>query len=432
MKIFQGKHLLLGIVLVLSSIASLRVDAQAVEKRFENASIRIYSKSFSVFDVGYYIQKLRDIFFSEEFKEKYPKAVLVENFVNKMGYTSIKSYTVESRTANGKIWAKEVLELGDEFPDSLLFRMSELPDKPFKISSVFSEDDYLFLLAINNFNELGKLCLGTAQEVVSQAGPLPPEAQQIGSMLQFFQFRPELKGAFGDELDIILFDMETLKRGVPPSSPKDVFFAVMVPVLDYSRALEFVKSAGGMLGFSADKPSFASAEWKFWELLGSGVSVGLSGEWIVLTASPKRFAELVRQNATKFHEEFPRGNIFLRINTNRLFWEFGQPFMEYLRAKQPNLALKEINYFFDIQRDTDFGKIDVACSFAPGKFTTTYELDDEVINGLLAVVSAGLEFAVLEKMEREQEFEKWMKKESPPSEEEEKEREKEFEPRVPF
>ncbi len=410
-----------------SLILAVAFTASAKDEHFKDTAVKIYSKGYTHIDVAYYVEKLKNIFFTEEFKEKHPFAQMVEAFIDRAGYFAITDYTVESYLKGGKVYAQETVNLSDDYPDSLISRVAKLPDRHFKIGSLFTEDDYVLLLAVNNFQEFGKIVLGTAIESAKSAGQLPKEAEQMMGFLQFFALREDLKGALGTELDLILFDFPELKN--PPSSPADVFFCVLATVADYPRAQELLKTAGGMLGFSYDKPAFESAEWKFFEIMNSKVYIGISGEWIALTTTPKKLVDAVIANRTKFHEDIPCGNFFMRVNVNRLVHEVGAPAIEFLRAEVPELAVKEIAYFFDVGPDTDFGTLEILCEYRGNRVISTTVMDDEVLNAMFYFLSIGLETAAIKGMEGMMMRKKRMPRdvEKPAVEKEER-----FDSRVPF
>lgn len=389
---------------------------------FKGSAVKIYSKGYAHIDIGYYVQKLKDIFFTEEFKKKYPQAELVQKFIDTVGYFAIEDYTVESTMANGKIFSRETIYLNESYPDSVISKLAKLEDKHFKIGSLFTEDDYLFLLALNNFQDFGRIVFGSVIETLKEGGQLPPEVGQVMGFLEFFKVREELLASLGTELDLILFDVPDLQTRI--RSPADVFFGVLVPVKDFARAEELVKALGGMLGFSVSSPTFESAEWRFFELFKSGIYLGLSGEWLVITGSPKEFVSLVIRNRSKFHEDLPCGNIFIRINSDRLFKELGKPLIEMLRHKNPKLATKEIAYFFDVASDTDFGKIDVKCSYKCDRIITETVMDDDVLNAVFYLLANGLEYAAIEALQKKEREKK--------VEEEREEEEEKFDSRVPF
>ncbi len=423
------RHLLWLSVITLSLGIVLSNPSKAEDKsedaHFAGSSVKLYSKGYSHIDVGYYIQKLKDIFFTEEFKKKYPVAGMIEKFYRDLGYFAIKDYIYESRMSNVKIYSKETLLLSKDYPDSILYILVQLPDRNFKIGSLFAESDYVFLLAINNYQEVGKILFSKAIDAFKSMGEAPPELNQMMGFLQFFQVREELKDALGKELDILLFDTPNITP--PPTSPQDVFFAVITSVENYQKAEELLKTASGVLGFSMNNPSFESSEWRFYEILQSNVFLGLTGEWLVLTSKPKEFVKLVIENRSKFHQDLPCSNVFMRINANRLFRELGEPAIEMLRQKMPSLATREIAYFFDITPNTELGKIEITCTHGPDSFVTVTEMDDEVVNGALYLITNALEFAVMKGME--------MKKEHMHMEMEEEEgnyEEEAFDSRVPF
>lgn len=421
---------LLGVMLV---GAMLALPQSASADHFAGSALKIYSKGYTHIDLGYYFEKAKDIFFGDEFIRKHPKAAMVREFINTMGYFAISDYEVESRIAQGRIWTRETIYLNDEHPDSLIYRIVQLPDRRFKIGSLLTDDDYVALIAVNNFKEKGKLIF---EHILKTMSELPRgdegarKMKQMMGMLQMIQLKPEIIEALGNEIDIVLFEVPDITK--PVNGPQDVNAAILVPVADYEQTKKLIGMVGGFAGFDLRKPSFCSTEWRFYDVAGSGVGLGLSHEWLVLATNYKWFARYARMSQTQMHEDLPSGNCFIRINAQKLYDQLGRPALTAARSEYPRLADEAIAYFFDITPDTDFGEIKCLIQFHGDRAVSTFEMDDEVVSGLLFFLCAGLETAAGQELQRQREWkEKWERRRKQ-KKEPKLPSGKEFKPSVPF
>jgi len=398
--------------------AMLFVPQSAAAGHFDGSAVKVYSKEYTHIDLGYYFDKARDIFFNEEFLRKHPKARMVKQLVEAAGYFAISEYVLESRMAEGRLCVKETVLLNDEYPDSFIYKMGQLGDRPFRIGSLLNDDDYVVLFAINNFKQKAELI---AEYLLNVTSALPEEGgdikqmQQALGMLKMFQVKPEVMAALGDEMDFVLFEVPDITK--PVCGPQDVKAAVLVPVADYVQAKGIVGMIGGFAGFDAGKPSFCTAEWKFWEVAG-GVGLGLSHDWLVMATDYKEFARFARMSGAEMHEDLSWGNAYMRINVQKLYDQLGRPALTMMRKEYPRLAEDAMAYFFDITPETDFGEIEWRLQQRDNRMLSTFEMDDEVINGILFFICAACETGMGSQLAREREWrEKWEKQ---------KEREKEF------
>ncbi len=420
---------LIAALLLFGSLISLPKQAFAEHSHFKDSSVKLYLKTFYHVDVGYYVQKLKDIFFSEKFKKEHPQVELLEKFINKTGYFAITDYEFEKKIVRGKIYMRETIRLSDEYPESTLYQIAQLRDRKFRIGSLFTDQDYLVLVAINNYDDLAKILLEEVSETLRDEKNVPPQFMQILNLLRMFELKEEFAGALGKELDLVLFELPPFKEMASGNMDK-IFAAILIPVNDFTSSEALLRNYGGILGFSLDKPSFSSVDWRFWEILNTNFYAGLSGEWFVLTNKPSEFTKLVLENRKKFHKDLPDGNSFIRINADRLFREVIKPIAMQLKRENPKLAEKEIAYFFDIDESTQFGNIDIHTSYRGNRMTTTTTLNDDVVNALFYIISIALESSVLEQMQSDHKArrERMMKRMKKMHER----KAKKFDSRVPF
>jgi len=389
--------------------AMLGLPQPAAANHFDNSAVKIYSKEYTHIDLGYYFDKAKDIFFSDDFMRKHPNAGMVKEIIDAAGYFAISEYVMESRMAEGRIWVKETMILSDDYPDSFVYKIGQLPDRPFKIGSLLNDDDYVVLFAINNFKQKAQFMAEYMLEVTSA---LPEgdgdikQMRQAMEMLKMFQLRPEVLAALGDEIDFVLFEVPDITK--PINGPQDVNAAALVPVANYEQAKKLIGMLGGFAGFNLNKPVFQTTEWKFWDVAGSGVGLGLSHDWLVIATNYKEFAHFARMSRTEMHEDLPWGNGYMRINVQKLYDQLGRPALTMMRKQYPALADDAMAYFFDITPETDFGEIKWMLQQCDNRMVSTFEMDDEVINGVLFFLCAGLETATGQQIEQQRKWkEEW-------------------------
>ena len=370
-------------------------------------AVKFYSKSYAKVDVGYYIDKVQNIFFTEEFKQKHPMARMFEAVFNAVGYTAIEGYECQGKMADGIIWEKETIYLNQDYPDSYLYRLAQLPPRDFKFDNFLAKDDYVALMSINNFKEYGVIYVDMLKQVMGAASQMEggdgdQEMMALMGMMGMMKLDPEFLSSLGSELDFVLFDvpdLQELERG--PEGPDFMNAAIMVPVVDYPGAKKLMGMFAPMMGCDLSKPTFNTPDWNFYSIGGSSAAVGLNAEWMVLVTDYKRFAKFAREVPTKFHEKVPCGNFYMRLNVDRLYKELGKPVATMLTAQNPKLAEKEIAYFFDVTPQTDFGEMELRVYCDDDRMLFYSQMDDDVLNLLGYGLCLGLEMFMREKMEEE-------------------------------
>jgi|GEM_PF-1841269 len=392
-------YLFIGLTLF-ACLTVLPRPALAGDEHFEGAAVKWYSKSYEHIDIAHYVNKARDIFFTEEFKAKYPMAAMFEGIFEVAGYFAIDAYECEGYTAHGKCWSKETLWFNEDYPDSFVYRWYNVPNYNFKIDSFLTEDDYVFLMALTGIKEKSGIMVDYIRDVggvVAEMEGGDSDIQMGLGFLQMFEFNQELIDSLGNEMDIVFFDVPDITQ--EPEGPEWVNAAVMVPVEDYTGAKKLVGMAGGMLGLDTENPGFDTVEWDFYPIAGSTAAIGLNSEWLVICTDYKKFAEFARGVPNKMHEDFPCGSMYVGINVDRLYDELGMPVLTMLKAENPQLATKEIGYFFDVYPETDLGRISVLQTNWHNHVVFETEMDDDVMNLLGYALCIGLEHFAMTKMD---------------------------------
>ncbi len=383
------------VTLLACVVAVPRVSA--AEDRYEGAAVKSYSKSYEHVDIAHYVDKLKDIFFTEEFKAEHPMAVMIEKLIDAYGYFAIDSYEGESVMAHGKVTVKETLWFNEDYPDSFFYRWFTVPNYDFKIGSFLADDDYVLLLSLTGWKERGPIFVDYMQDVEAAMGE--EEDADIASALGFlgmFQLNPEMLEALGNEIDFVVFDAPDVTH--EPEGPEDFNAALMVPVEDREGVDSLVKMVSGMAGFDMEKPGFSTVEWDFYPLMGTSAGLGVSSEWVVLATNYQKFAEFARGVPTKKHQDLPRGSMYMRVDVDRLYDELGMPLLTMLKAECPQLADKEIGYFFDVYPEADLGACSVHVSNWRDHALFVSEADDDVMNLLGYAVCIAGEYLAREKM----------------------------------
>lgn len=392
-------YIFIGLMLF-ACLAVLPRPALAEEDHFEGAAVKWYSKSYDHIDIAHYVNKARDIFFTEEFKAKHPMAALFEGIFEVAGYFSIDAYECEGYTAHGKCYSKETLWFNEDYPDSFVYRWYGVPNYEFKIDSFLTEDDYVFLMALTGIKEKSGIFVDYMRdvgEVVAKAEGGDSDIQMGLGFLQMFKVNEELIDSLGNEMDIVIFDVPDITQ--EPTGPDFINAALMVPVADYTGAKKLVGMAGGMLGLDTENPGFDTVEWDFYPIKGSTAAIGLSSEWLVVCTDYKKFAEFARGVPNKMHKDFPEGSMYIGINVDRLYDELGMPVLTMLKAENPRLADKEIGYFFDVYPETDLGRISVHQTNWDNHVVFESVMDDDVMNLIGYAVCIGLEHFLMTKMD---------------------------------
>jgi len=392
-------YLFIGLMLF-ACLTALPRPALGEEDHFEGSAVKWYSKSYEHVDIAHYVNKARDIFFTEEFKAKHPMAAMFEGIFEVAGYFAIDAYECEGYTAHGMCYSKETLWFNEDYPDSFVYRWYSVPNYEFEIDSFLTEDDYVFLMALTGIKEKSGIFVDYMRdvgEVIAEAEGGDSDIQMGLGFLQMFKFNQELIDSLGNEMDIVIFDVPDITQ--EPEGPDFLNAAVMVPVADYAGAKKLVGMAGGMLGLDTENPGFNTVEWDFYPIAGSTAAIGLSSEWLVVCTDYKKFAEFARGVPNKIHEDFPCGSMFLGINVDRLYDELGMPVLTMLKAENPQLAIKEIGYFFDVYPETDLGRINVLQTNWRNHVVFESEMDDDVMNLLGYAFCIGLEHFMMMKMD---------------------------------
>ncbi len=394
-------YLFIGLMLF-ACLTVLPRPALAEEDHFEGAAVKWYSKSYDHIDIAHYVNKARDIFFTEEFKAKHPMAAMFEGIFEVAGHFSIDAYECEGYTAHGKCWSKETLWFNEDYPDSFVYRWYSVPNYDFKIDSFLTEDDYVFLMALTGIKEKSGIFVDYMRDVgefVAEMEGRDSDIPMALGFLQMFEFNQELLDSLGNELDIVFFDVPDITQEPEECTPDFLNAAVMVPVADYTGAKKLVSMAGGMLGLDTENPGFDTVEWDFYPIEDTTAAIGLSSEWLVVCTDYKKFAEFARGVPNKMHEDFPCGSMYLGINVDRLYDELGMPVLTMLKAENPRLAIKEIGYFFDVYPEADLGRISVLQTNWHNHVVFETEMDDDVMNFLSFALCIGLEHFTMMKMD---------------------------------
>jgi len=365
-------------------------------------AVKYYSKSYEKADIGYYMDKVKNIFFTEEFKRKHPMARMFEAVFNAVGHPAIEGYECESKMAGGVMWDKETVYLNHDYPDSYIYRFAQLPPRDFKFDNFLNKDDYVALMSINNFKEYAVIYTDMLKQVMGAMGEMGEGDQEMMAMMGMMgmlKLDPTFLSALGEEMDFVLFDppdLAELEQG--PEGPDFVNAAIMVPVTDYPGAKKLIGMFAPMMGCDLAKPTFNTPDWSFYSIGGSTAAVGLSGEWMVLVTDYKKFASFARAVPTKFHEKVPCGNLYMRINVDRMYKELGKPVVTMFKAQNPRLAEKEMAYFFDITPQTDFGEMEMRVYCDDDRLICYSQMDDDVMNLFGYGLCLGLEQFMMQKM----------------------------------
>jgi len=391
-------------VLALTCLALLVWGLPTAAADDDYGAVKYYAKSYQKLDIGYYMDKVKDVFFTERMKEKYPLMRLFEAVFNAAGYPAIEGYEGESKLAGGVLREEEVIYLNSDYPDSYLYRLAQLPAREFAFDRFLTKDDYVALMSINNFKEYGVIYMDMLKQVMSAAGETGEGDQELMAargMMGMLKLDPAVLAALGEEMDFVLFDvpdMEALQQC--PQGPEFVNAAIMVPVADFTGAKKLLGMLAPMMGCDPKQPSFSTPDWSFYSIQGSAGGVGLSAEWMALVTDYKKFAAFARAVPTKYHQDIPCGNLYMRLNIDRLYKELGKPVVTMLQAENPRLAEKEIAYFFDVTPETDFGEMEVRVVCDRDRMLFYSQMDDDVLNLLLYGVCLGLEHFTMMEMER--------------------------------
>lgn len=389
-------------VFALICLALLVWAMPAAAGRDDYGAVKYYAKSYEKADVGYYMDKVKNVFFTERMKQKYPMMAMFEVVFNAVGYPAIEGYECEGKVARGVMWDKETVYLNHDYPDSYIYRLAQLPPRDFKFDEFLTKDDYVALMSINNFKEYGVIYTDMLKQVMGamhEMGEGDQEMMAMMGMVGMLKLDPAFLSALGDELDFVLFDAPDpaeLEQG--PQGPDFVNAAIMVPVVDYGGAKKLMGMFAPMMGCDLSEPTFSTPEWSFYSAGGSTGGLGLSAEWMVLVTDYKKFAGFARAVPTKYHEKVPCGNLYMRINVDRMYKELGKPVVTMLKADNPRLAEKEIAYFFDVTPETDFGEMEARVYCDGDRMLFYSQMDDDVVNLFFYGVCVGLEYFAMEEM----------------------------------
>jgi hypothetical protein len=393
-------YLFIGLMLF-ACLAVLPRPVLAVEDHFAGAAVKWYSKSYEHIDIAHYVNKARDIFFTEEFKAKHPMAALFEGIFEVAGYFSIEDYECEAYMAHGKCWSKEKLWFNEDYPDSFVYRWYSVPNCEFAIDSFLTEDDYVLLLSLTGVKEKSRIFIDYMRDVggvVAEMEGGDSDIQMGLGFLQMFELNQELLDSLGNEMDLVLFDVPDVTQ--EPEGPEWVNAAVMVPVANYEGAKRLLGMVCGMTGSDVSKPGFNTVEWDFYPIAGTSAAFGLNSEWMVICTDYLKFAEFARNVPNKMHEDFPCGSMYIGINVDRLYDELGMPLLTMLKSENPRLADKEIGYFFDVYPETDLGRIEILQTNWCNHVVFETEMDDDVLNLIGYAVCIGLEHFTMMNMDK--------------------------------
>ena len=363
----------------------------------KDSAVKYYAKSYESTDIAYYMDKVKEVFFNDEFKAEHPMAGLFEGILTVAGYFAIERYDIEYKVERGMMTCNETMTLNADYPESFVSRYMAVPNGDWRFDQFLSDDDYIFLMAINGFKEKGDIFKDYMMEVGKIANEASGgEANMNLGPLAMLQLDAEMFAPLGDELDIVIFDSLDITR--EPQGPEDFNAAIMIPVDDYKGAMELVGMAGGMLGFDAKKPGFSTFGWSFYPVMGTTAAIGISHDWLVMVTNYKKFVDIARMAPSKTHAALPNGSTYLRIDVDRLYNEMGKPAIAMLKEENPNSLEPQFAQLFDIKPGTDLGAITIFESHGKFKSQSTTTMDDDVFNLIAYAFGIVMESIIAEKM----------------------------------
>jgi hypothetical protein len=385
--------LLLAICVLIASVpASAHMDTDT-----KDSAVKYYAKSYESTDIAAFMDKVKTVFFNDEFKAEHPMAGMFEGIMTVAGYFAIDRYDVEYQVAHGMMTCNETVTLNADYPESFVSRYMAVPDGDWRFDQFLSDGDYVFLMAINGFKEKGNIF----KDYMTQVGQIADEASggqanvNLGP-LAMLQLDSEMFAPLGDEMDIVIFDSPDITR--EPQGPEDFNAAVMIPVEDYKGAMDLIGMAGGMMGFDVKKPGFSTFGWSFYPVMGTSAAIGISHDWMVMVTNYKKFVELAKVAPRKVHSALPKGSTYLRIDVDRLYKEMGKPAIAMLKEKNPNSLEPQFAQLFDIEPGTDLGAITCFGSHHKFKARYTTTMDDDVFNLMMYAFGMVMDSIIAEKM----------------------------------
>ncbi len=363
----------------------------------KDSAVKYYANSYESLDIAYYMDKIKAVFFTDEFKAKHPMAGMFEGILTAAGYFAIERYDIECEMSRGMMTIKETMVINNDYPNSFVSRYIAVPNGEWRFDKFLSDGDYVFLLAVNGFKEKGPIFM----DYMMEAGKAANEASGGQANINFgplgmIQMKPEMLASLGNEMDIVLFDPPDFSRDI--QGPEDFNAAIMIPVEDYEGAKKLVGMAGGMLGFNPAKPGHSTLGWTFYPIMDTTVAIGLSHDWFVIVTNYKKFSGLARRVHTKELRPVAKGSTYMRIDVDRLYNEMGKPLIAKMKKENPRSLEPQFAQLFDIKPGTDLGAITFfeAHRKLKAHFTTT--MDDDVFNLMAYAFGIAMDSLITEKM----------------------------------
>ncbi len=344
----------------------------------KDSAVKYYAKSYESTDIASFMDKVKEVFFNDEFKAEHPMAGMFENILTVAGYFAIERYDIQYQVQRGVMTCNETMTLNADYPKSFVSRYMAVPNRGWRFNQFLSDGDYVFLMAINGFKEKGNIF----KDYMMEVGEIADEASggqaniNLGP-LAMLQLDSEMFAPLGDEMDIVIFNSPDITR--EPRGPEDFNAAIMIPVDDYKGAMDLIGMAGGMIGFDAKKPGFSTFGWSFYPVMGTSAAIGISHGWLVMVTNYKKFVDLARVAPRKVHASIPDGSTYMRIDVNRLYNEMGKPAIAMLKEENPNSLEPQFAQLFDIKPGTDLGTITYFESHRKFKSSFTTTMDDDVL-----------------------------------------------------
>lgn len=363
----------------------------------KDSAVKYYAKSYESTDIAYYMDKVREVFFNDEFKAEHPMAGMFEGIFTAAGYFAIERYDIQYEVRRGMMTCNEMMTLNADYPDSFVSRYMAVPNGEWRFDKLLSDGDYVFLLAINGFKEKGNIF----RDYMMEVGKIADEAtggQTSMDMapLMMLQLDSEMFAGLGDEMDIVVFNTPDLSK---PINGCPVNAAIMIPVKDYEGVKKMVAMAGGFAGFDVSEPSYSTFGWSCYAVPGTtNTAICMNREWVALVSDYKAFSEVIRDASRKEHKPIPCGSTYMRIDVDRLYKEMGKPLVQMLKEENPNSLEPQFAQLFDIKPGTDLGAITLFESHGKFKSHYTTTMDDDVFNLMAYAFGLIMDSIIAEKM----------------------------------